>query len=519
MTLQVHLVEVTPTDLGGAPVPLYLSDWGYTTTPSDPDAPNRNYWPLARQPYSFRASLPLDQILVTQAESSAGDALFDNADGKLDPYLGLIWDGAPYRVLRGPQDGAYAAFTPIFAGRVQGIDWTRPQSSPGQVTLRLRDPREFLSLPIALHTYAGTGGLEGPDALAGTLKPRGYGFLLNITPILVDPSTLTYQVNDGPVENIEAVYDKGVRLSRVDSAPGLGQYQALESQGIFLLGGSPAGIITADVLCFGDDGDGTAAERRCAQRILRKLLAEFYPDVPRDEASFIAAERTVLAGAGLYLTQARTLLDVLPELLAGDAQALVFTALGLATVVTPDFTAPPVATVMPLTTPEGHLDFERVVTPPPAWRLRIGTGKNYTVMTGTQVAGSSEDVQGQGGVDVARRQLLALPYHTFVRQDPSIRTLHPFAADPDVIVTALQGYDHDGGGNFPEMDRLFALVSTARRRYRLKCWAPTVDVQLAQVVTLQHPRGEPDLAHGLTGVVATLERDATTDAVTLEVVV
>lgn len=495
---RIHLVETTPTDQGGVPVPLYFSDWGFTTTPTDADAPNRNYLPLARQPFSFRSSLPLDQILGTQAETSAGNAILENGEGQLDPYLGLIWDGATYRVLRGPSDGAYADFTRVFAGRVQAIEG--PFRT--EVTLRLRDPREFLQLPITLNTYAGTGGLEGPEALTGAFKPRCWGFRANITPVLVDPSTLTYQVHDGPVAQIVKVYDRGDELHRVDSAPGLGYYQAIESQGIFILGGVPSGAITADVLGDGDDGDGTATERRYATRILRRILAEFYPDVARDDASFLAEAQPF--AAGLYLSERRTFLDILPEMLAGQGSVLVFSPAGLATIVTPRFDVAPLAAVTPLATPEGHLEIELLAVPPPAWRLQLGVAKNGTVLRGTEVAAI---------IDGAARQVLGLPYQIVIRQDETVRALHPFAADPPLVPTALASIDAAAA------DRLFALVSTMYRRYRVKCWAPALTLTLANLVTLVHPRGEPELAHGVPALVATIEVDATTDAVTIEVLV
>lgn len=490
----IHLVEVTPTDQGGAPMPLTFSDMGYTTGPDD-TPPNVVYAPRALVPYTFTTSLPVEQMLPTFAQTAAGDTRLANADGGLDAVLGAIWDGAPLHVLRGPADGAYADFVPVFAGLVQTIEWTLTE-----VTLRLRDPQELLQAPIATATYAGTGGLEGPEALTGTLKPRCYGRVQNIAPPLVSPGFLTYQVHDGPVTAIDAVYESGIPLVPVTGRPTLGEYIVSLATGSFILGFSPVGIITADVVGVLDDGTGTAVERRQATRILRKLLADAYPTVARDDASFLAEARG--GEAGLYLTERRTLLDLLPPLLSGQGSALVFTALGVATVITPRFDSSPVAVLDPATL----LELERQAAPPPAWRLQLGYAENYTVLTGAQVAADSDL---PGGVDDARRQALGLPRQVLVQEDAAVKALHLFAADPPVIPTALATIDPT------EAARLFALVSTARGVYRVKAWMPATTLQVGQLLTLVYTRA--GLADGMDALVVRLDRDATSDAVRLEV--
>src|SRR5690606_16385768 len=94
-------------------------------------------------------------------------------------------------------------------------------------------------------------------------KPLCYGRVLNVTPVFVNSSNLAYQAHDGPVEDIDQVYDNGVVLvfdtdktgSEFDSytVPS-GKYATDISRGLFKLGSLPAGMITCDV--YGDKTGG-----------------------------------------------------------------------------------------------------------------------------------------------------------------------------------------------------------------------------------------------------------------------
>ena len=76
--------------------------------------------------------------------------------------------------------------------------------TPTTVQVALRDASYYLERQVPRNLYGGTGGLDGEVGLAGQAKPLVFGgptdaVIKNMTPVLVDPANLIYQVNDGPV--------------------------------------------------------------------------------------------------------------------------------------------------------------------------------------------------------------------------------------------------------------------------------------------------------------------------------
>jgi hypothetical protein len=61
------------------------------------------------------------------------------------------------------------------------------------------------------NVYAGTGGVDGGADLAGKRKPLCFGNPRNVSPVLLVPSLLIYQVHDGSVAGIDNVYDQARR--------------------------------------------------------------------------------------------------------------------------------------------------------------------------------------------------------------------------------------------------------------------------------------------------------------------
>ena len=78
------------------------------------------------------------------------------------------------------------------------------------------------------------------QVLQVTDKPKCWGYVRNIQPVIYDPTTRKYFVNDGPIESIEALYDDGVVISTSD-------YTTNYSEGSLTLSYNPVGILTADV--------------------------------------------------------------------------------------------------------------------------------------------------------------------------------------------------------------------------------------------------------------------------------
>src|SRR5690606_23218663 len=167
------------------------------------------------------------------------------------------------------------------------------------LTLRLRDLQARFEVEVARTSYAGTGGGEGRTGLAGRPRPLCFGRALRVPAVLVDPATLLYQVHDGPIAEVDAVYDRGLALAKTVGTPAAGQYRSDPASGGFTLGASPAGKVTADVR-----GDAAGGYVETAAGLLRRIATSrggFADPDGLDIDAFAALEAAAPAPLGLFV--------------------------------------------------------------------------------------------------------------------------------------------------------------------------------------------------------------------------
>src|SRR5690606_36034461 len=115
--------------------------------------------------------------------------------------------GRPLVVRFGDARGSYDDFFVVFRGTAR--NWHVDEQT---LRINIRDFGYRLEAPVGGSIYGGTGGVDGGDDLKGKRKPRLFGLCLNITPAFVSSAALLYQVNDGPVQEIDDVYVRGAAL-------------------------------------------------------------------------------------------------------------------------------------------------------------------------------------------------------------------------------------------------------------------------------------------------------------------
>lgn len=103
-------------------------------------------------------------------------------------------------------------FDTVLVGTMAGLEVTSDL-----VTIKLRDRQAEAMVPLQATKYAGNNtlpdGLEGTaDDLEGKPKPLCFGDVQNVPAVCVNTSKLIYQVNDGPIFKLAAVYDRGIPL-------------------------------------------------------------------------------------------------------------------------------------------------------------------------------------------------------------------------------------------------------------------------------------------------------------------
>lgn len=214
MTAYLYLAEIEVYDLDTKTVTTlrYASGQGHVTTPSETPA-STLYDARIAQAVNIPRHLFADGKLSGRSRVSYGDLVLQNADGALDGLLAYAMAGRPVTIRRGVPGAAYpSGFTTLFVGTVE-----QAEAQGDTLLIKMRDKQADLLVPLQTNQYGGTNvlpdGLDGvPDDLAGKRKPLCFGQVFNAPIPSVNTARLIYQVSDGLVNSVDAVYDAGVPL-------------------------------------------------------------------------------------------------------------------------------------------------------------------------------------------------------------------------------------------------------------------------------------------------------------------
>lgn len=195
-----------------------FADRAYNTLPSDTPA-NTHYQvriattvKLTRQMFDGQTSgLRADP----RTQVGYGQLELTNDDGALDALFGdgtVSFREREIRLLLVEAGQPYSSATLLFVGAISQVALT---SDVVTVFIKSRDYE--LDSPHLTTTFAGNNslpnGLEGASDLQGKVKPRVYGKVFKVAPPQVNTSRLIYQLSDGALQSIDAVYDGGSALT------------------------------------------------------------------------------------------------------------------------------------------------------------------------------------------------------------------------------------------------------------------------------------------------------------------
>ncbi len=512
----IYLAELTVYDpsLPGTRVLRFATGAkGLTTAPTESPA-NTHFQPRIITPASLSFDVVADGRTFGQSTVGVGEMVLNNADGALDGLMDYGFDGRPLVIRLGPEGAAYpAGFTTVLVGTMEQpeFNWTR-------VTVRLRDRQAELQRALQQVKYAGTNtgatGVEGTaDDIAGSPKPLCYGRCLNVSAVPANTAALIYQVHAGAIDALEAVYDKGVAITAnvtthatlgalQAGTPGAGQYDACLPLGLFKLGSSPSGRVTADVR--GDKTGGTYANKAgdIAQRLLTGPGGIASGDVP--SAVITALNSANGSEIGFFASSETTVAEALDSVLGGIGAWWSFDRLG-------QFNAAvlvaPVGTPVLSITEQRLISGEMLVTNDagrglPCTRVLLDYGRNNTVQGGDALAGA---------VTPARRAFLEKEWRTTSATDASVLTKHLLA--PELQQQSLLNSDAAAA---TEATRRLDLYKVRRDYWRVRVWMdPTVAViDLGSVVEMK--LGRFGYAAGRKFVVLGVDLDASTGFLTLK---
>lgn len=336
-----------------------------------------------------------------------------DAEHQNEGWSQLVFEGALARVWVGETGTAFASYTKVFEGAC-GAHGRENR----MMMVPLFGSEVSLDTVMALSaTYSGTGDANGSTTLKGKLKPRAFGACQNVAPVLIDPAYWIYQVNDGAIEAVDAVYELAISLgSPVSTQPttyaglkGLtlnpGQWAAAPALGMFRFGGQPSGKVTADIRGAKIDGVYTSTIATIVPEIL-KLGG--IPGAKIDTTSFNAFSGYAWS---LYLTDQASVRDIVAQAMQ-QVQAYAFADSGGVWRAGSWFSAKTPVTInqdrstAPLLIPQSVVLQQST---PPVWKLKIGAERCWSVHSESDISSALRDVQdaAQAAQDEADAAALA----------------------------------------------------------------------------------------------------------------
>ncbi|MBT0666427.1 hypothetical protein KI809_19130 [Geobacter pelophilus] len=244
-----------------------------------------------------------------------GEIQLVNKDGQLDS-LRNYGIGGRIAVIRELIAG-------VTIGMTLSCSMEQPVFNDSSVSIRIKDPQVVLDVAFQENKYAGTNvlpaGVEGTADIKGKPKPVLLGQVSNATPFLVNTSRLIYQGHDGALQDIPAVYDKGVLLGRGTNytsqadmeanPPAEGYYRAWLGGGMFRLGSAPAGVVTFDGI------QGATAANRTAAQIAKQIALRVLTTNDLIDQDFTDLDTLNSAVIGIYINSETTIAKALDEVI------------------------------------------------------------------------------------------------------------------------------------------------------------------------------------------------------------
>lgn len=390
----VWLVKATPYDIAGAAeVMLYFS-----TGRPDGLAPvyDGKLWPV-------RAASPLNvEVTVFAGEFGGAVPAFGTLqldiggqgdEGELDALLDYAWDGRDIWIYRGVPTDAFGSMTLVFRGTARSVSWNRRT-----LTINLSDYAELLAKPAQTTLYAGTGGAEGGDDLTGKNKPLAFGPAKNLEPTLVDSTYLVYQFHSRAAEAVDAAFDGGVALTAtadyasyallIAATVPSGCYATCLAEGLVRLGAPVAFVLTLDVKGDASGTGGGGGYVDTAADIIERHAVDF-TDLTGSNvnaASFTALNTANSAACALYVATGEnpSAADLYTQLMISVGGFWTMNAAAEIVVRQVAFGSA-VATL----TEAQVVDVERLETPPPFWRRKMGYARAWRVHAENEIAAAA----------------------------------------------------------------------------------------------------------------------------------
>jgi hypothetical protein len=426
-----------------------------------PSAPG-SYAARMTDPPTFRRDIFSKNTTGGEGAVSQGDLILANPDGELDYLRPWGFAGQQCTVLLGDTEAAYSSFVTLIKGRVEQV-----LHDLQETRVRLKDRLQDLQKQMQPNMFLGNNvlpnGLEGVDDLKDKPKPLVFGTVFNVSPPCVNTALLIYQVHDGAIADVPAVYDSGASLPRgadytseadmiANPPTGTAYYRVWPAGGYFRLRNSPVGTVTADAT------QATTSAALVAQTIL--IGPGGIPSGEVSAADVAALHAANPAPVGIWLDNESTVAAVLDQILGSVGAWYGADRFSVMRMERLELPGTPVLTLrrfgIGTDAASGDLDMTDLRFLPtndpdrgtPTWKVSLDYARNWTVQSGNGIAGSvAED----------RRSYLAKETRTVVASDDTVKVPDPNAATK--TITTLMAVQSDAQD---EANRLLDIYKVKR---------------------------------------------------------
>lgn len=479
--VRLVLVEAVAS-IAGVDTTIYLSSKPYVTGSGDTPA-NISYDPCIIDGVEFNASIDLGG----DTSISFGDIEVDNTTGSKDGWLGYVWANRAVNIFLGDPRWVRSDFRQVFSGVVSDLA-SRDRKS---LNLKLKDKLERLNSPLT------ETKLGGSTANKDKLLPICVGECFNVTPLLIDPVNLTYQLHQGQIESVIEVRSNG--------AVPVSNSQNLLA-GTFTLSASPNGAaITASV----QGAKPSGVYSNDVASLVKLIVTTYGPTTTRlstsdlDLANFTAFTAANPQPVGLYAEERMNVLEACQQLCKSIGAAMTETSLGLLRLV--KLTLPATGTPTLVTADDIIYHTLQIEDRPPVKSTcKLGYAKNWTPQDPTALA---------AGIAPSTVPLFKEEWLTVTSADATVNSAYLLNQEPvqeDSLLLAAADAS-------TEADRRRDLWKVPRTVFAMECRPTMLLVELGDTVTITHSRF--GLSGGVTGLVVGVQRNWLTGRVKLRVLV
>lgn len=463
---RVVLVEAVA-NVSGVDTTFYLSTLPYVDA-----AANRPYRAVLIAPdIETTEQLTLDG----NPTMTVGDIGISNDDGIFDAWLTYVWTNRPVNILLGDVRWARSSFISIFSGVSADIG----NKSRTSINLKIRDKLERLNVAITEHLLGGTGANQ-----ASTV-PLAFGEVINVTPLLIDPTTLQYQVHDGQISGLIEIRDNGVPIG--NDTIGWGSIVVDNTHGTFRLGSPPVGTITVSL-----QGDATGYYVNSTAGIVQRIVTSYgyagnrFSAGEIDAANFAAFDAAHPQPLGISVTGSTNTLAVVQQATNALQAQLTTSRDGLLQLQQIDFASlSPVFDIKPQHMVEHSIwPSSRELVKGEVW---LTFCQNLTTQSNLQTSLPAEALSLMGKSYLDTRAV-----------DIATKTLYKLTAEPTQEDTVLVRRTDAAA----EALRRLNVRKVPRTTYQFDGFASLFQLTVGTPVRLFHPRF--NLANGVTGLVVSM---------------